>query len=347
MEMSEVNESDGGGYGKPPKSGQFKPGQSGNPAGRPRKKKTPRTQAYGDILTSIDRLILEEAKRLVRVREGDRVSEISQEHAVYRSAVTSALKGSPSAQRTVIAENQRVQELEMRHRKEVWDSWQSYVARWRNAAARAHANDRPAPDWLPHADDIEFEKDLSVYLRGPTNADELKAARRTADFRDLFLAMLVYSCDCKVGPPESHQHIHIWGLASHSFNAVLPPSLRLSADQLAAAGNGLVGLRRPKLEEHIGTLCDRVDWTMKIALSLARGRSRIDMRSLGLERVAGTIIRRRRVSTAKLSEELWAGQTFQNLTAATFDLLESNGLGGPPLWMAKARAAIAAREGAE
>lgn len=33
-----ANESGAGGYGKPPKTHQFKPGQSGNPRGRPRKK---------------------------------------------------------------------------------------------------------------------------------------------------------------------------------------------------------------------------------------------------------------------------------------------------------------------
>ncbi|MDU8946604.1 DUF5681 domain-containing protein [Ovoidimarina sediminis] len=34
--MSDDDQNDGGGYGKPPKEYQFKPGQSGNPNGRPK-----------------------------------------------------------------------------------------------------------------------------------------------------------------------------------------------------------------------------------------------------------------------------------------------------------------------
>jgi hypothetical protein len=341
--MSEGNEGNGGGYGKPPKSGQFKPGQSGNPAGRPRKKPKA-SQSYVTGLTSIDRVILEEANRLVRVREGDRIIEISQEHAVHRSAVTTAMKGSPAAQRAVTAENHRVRALQRRHREEVWDSYQSYVARWRRAAARAKAQGRPDPDWLPHPDDIEFGPDLCVYLRGPDNAEELKSARRTADFRDLFNAMLVYSRGCNTALTDSHQHVDTWALASESFNALLPPSLRLSNDDLIREGRRLVALRRRKLEEHIGTLCGRVDWTLKIALWLARRSSSIDVRFLGLQRVGGANLKAPRVSAAKLREEMWAHRNFDSLTTPILDLLERSGFAGPPAWMTRARAAIAARE---
>ena len=60
------------GYGKPPKVDQFKPGQSGNPNGRP--KGQPTTQ----------QLLLQEAAKLVKVKVGDEIIQIPKQQAVVR-----------------------------------------------------------------------------------------------------------------------------------------------------------------------------------------------------------------------------------------------------------------------
>lgn len=68
------------GYGKPPKESRWKPGQSGNPKGRPRK------------TTILDDLIREELDRMVEVREQGTTKKITKREALAKSLVNAALK---------------------------------------------------------------------------------------------------------------------------------------------------------------------------------------------------------------------------------------------------------------
>jgi predicted DNA-binding antitoxin AbrB/MazE fold protein len=70
------------GYGKPPKFGQFKPGQSGNPKG-----------ARKGVNTIIDDVF----RKKVSLREGGKVKKISQVQALFRRVMNDALKGDPKA----------------------------------------------------------------------------------------------------------------------------------------------------------------------------------------------------------------------------------------------------------
>src|SRR5215208_7957735 len=79
------------GYGKPPVHSRFRKGQSGNPSGRPRRKSTERAK---DIA-------LQEAYRLVPVREGDKIVKMPALQAVHRSQIALAAKGNGPAQRAV------------------------------------------------------------------------------------------------------------------------------------------------------------------------------------------------------------------------------------------------------
>lgn len=71
------------GRGKPPKEHQFKPGRSGNPSGRPKKKKT-----------FIDH-VAKEFGRKVEVTEGGRRKRYTIAELVVRQTATAALKGGP------------------------------------------------------------------------------------------------------------------------------------------------------------------------------------------------------------------------------------------------------------
>jgi Family of unknown function (DUF5681) len=87
------------GYGRPAVHSRFRKGQSGNPAGR-------RRQSEGDRAR---KLILQEAFRMLNLREGDKVTRIPALQAVLRSQIALAAKGSGPAQRAVV---KTVQEIE-------------------------------------------------------------------------------------------------------------------------------------------------------------------------------------------------------------------------------------------
>lgn len=73
------------GYGKPPTRSRFKPGNSGNPRGRPK--------GTANLKTDLT----EELSEKIHVREGDRERSISKQRALIKTLVAKALKGDSRA----------------------------------------------------------------------------------------------------------------------------------------------------------------------------------------------------------------------------------------------------------
>ena len=86
------------GYKRPPAEHQFKKGVSGNPKGRPRKGR-PNKDSLDFGAQPANAILMQEAYRLVTIREGDRVEQLPAIQAVFRAMGVSAMKGNRFAQR--------------------------------------------------------------------------------------------------------------------------------------------------------------------------------------------------------------------------------------------------------
>jgi hypothetical protein len=73
------------GYGRPPKQTRFKPGQSGNPNGRP------------SGTRNLDTDLRDELNEVIPVRIGDRSMKVSKQRAMLMALMAKALKGDTRA----------------------------------------------------------------------------------------------------------------------------------------------------------------------------------------------------------------------------------------------------------
>lgn len=106
------------GYGKPPKHSRFKPGQSGNPKGRPK-------GARG-FKAELD----EELKQLITVTEAGRTRKLSKQRAMIKALFAKALKGDSKSVQLILSHSNGLSdpvlqpdELEARDQMILDDYW--------------------------------------------------------------------------------------------------------------------------------------------------------------------------------------------------------------------------------
>jgi hypothetical protein len=119
------------GYGRPPENAQFRPGCSGNPKGRPRKRKT------------VSILIEEALARRVRVEENGRSHRISAEEIIIRRLVNAAAKGDLKAIQLLLQLRERyrgssaesIDPQDLESDREILDAYVSRLRSGRQASA--------------------------------------------------------------------------------------------------------------------------------------------------------------------------------------------------------------------
>jgi hypothetical protein len=158
------------GFAKTPTNTRFKPGQSGNPKGRPRGSKNKKPALHADRLKGI---ILDEAYRGIAVRDGDRNVTIPMAQAVMRSLAVNAAKGQHRAQRLfseLLASTERAN-------NDLHLEWQetaiTYKVEWEKELQRRERLGITAPEPIPHPDDIKIDFQTGeVRVVGPMTKEE-------------------------------------------------------------------------------------------------------------------------------------------------------------------------------
>ena len=193
------------GFGKPPEATRFRPGQSGNPRGRPRGSKNKLPALNEERLKTI---VLEEAYRTIKVRDGEKSVSIQMAKAVVRSLALTAAKGNNRAAHLFTALLTTTERENKALHDEFLNTAIEYKVQWERELERRQQFGIIAPEPLPHPDHIVIDMDTGQVLKkGPwTKEEKVKWDMFRERKKECDLAIAEYEMDLQRSNDEGYRN---------------------------------------------------------------------------------------------------------------------------------------------
>jgi hypothetical protein len=226
------------GYGKPPVEHRFKKGISGNPGGRPPK---PRAQARPTGLDfgaqPANSYLLEEAYRLVTVREGEQTLQLPAIQAVFRAMGVAAMKGNRFAQKMMAELVQDVESEDRKLRLEHLETMIEYKCNSEKAIEHAREMRLPEPQPIPHPDDIIVDfKNGHAAVCGPMTKEDKADWDRMLEYRSELQSEITFFAEAyrrARNPERKARQLDMWKFEQRLFDKLndnLPKRYRVTLE---------------------------------------------------------------------------------------------------------------------
>ena len=221
------------GYGKPPTEHKFQKGRSGNPNGRPKRRKSEPVISFRFGNEPAVEMFKQEAYRTVTLREGEKILELPSIQAVFRAMNVAALKGNRFVQKTLVETARQIEADERRAHLEYLETMFTYKTEWTKAIERARAQGLPEPQPLPHPDDIIIDPNTCVVrVQGPKTPEQKESFDKAIAARDVAQEEVAYFADKHKKARDADKKafwLRLWIADQKLFdtiNEALPPRFR-------------------------------------------------------------------------------------------------------------------------